>query len=1590
MRPPQSHRSAVRIATHHCQEQHMAKESPAQRAAHRKPLSRFRRAVYTASAFLILALIFAVPVAFDQWNIRWAAPLAVFLLVSALLTLNLRSSTAARLFQHLKLDLIVPSLREVIEHHNQLERCRFIVGSMENTLTFYNLWENLVLTPSPAQEDVPPRRRRKLWARLAALRERLRWKRLTELFESDPHTRAPALPHDLAESLLDAESEDPADKTEARIARCAGEVARLVDLGRTDKRVLRVREELPEEQTATAMEAAERQVWQRLFESLYHERRSSDDRTWQAKVEHKGFIPGLAAVLDGSRRLPTKETDLPYQAQHLERLLRNLSRFQLEQLVDSLTSYQRQRRESLTLVKRMTYALDFYNLCPPLRPANSELVEDFELIDALLDADGEDAQIERCARELADRIDLSASDERVARVRSSVKAKRQTWAHLLELLYREYFKQARPDMWRRTQTRLVPGLAAILSESQRLPLKKEREGIAYSQSELEEFLGKLPEFTLDRVKTEILVDQRRRQESLSVVKNMEHALFFYSLCDLVEETRRRPDADGCVMTDECRDDAVDLLIRSDDQDERIARCAKKVAEYLDLDLPDERVERVRGSIEGASREAERRTWACLLELLYRDYLKRLTAPLWARSRDQLIPGLATILDMSGQLPGKEDQDLPYQVHHIERILRDLPEFTRDRFIDRLTAYQTQRRENRSVLGMMETTLDYYHLSPFLEEGLTAAEENERLVLHPTFRHKLIDELPAADSEEKRIQNCAEEVARHLRGFNPPVSGELLVLLYRTRYESQAELLKLWDQKRNLIPGLAAVLLGSGRVSRSDFPCQVEDLARLLHNLEEFSLRQIRAEMEMLYLIWRRTTGYLAFLEQNGVRPAGEDGWRPTVGQMLTCIEELDALPVDEATLPRLDEATPGVLTWAGETAIRRVFPDTTLAGTLPAIYEAEEAAIHRAFPGIGLVSKEPLLEQLGAGALGERFHSVEASPTPPILLPEERATVRKLLPDFESVWNLQLVYQVGVVAVRDAFSGLVPELPILSQVDVEAIRERFPGLQVRKLPQLTEEEETTIYNVFPNLESLFALLVFVAVGAALVQRAFDGLDARSPTPILTQLGSSRVQSAIGDLQAASALPLLGGVELDAKRRAFSDLEAISPGPIIDQQGADEIRTALPGELASLPRSLCLVSLAMFLCRDPTPEGRALRKKICFQAADTDQAVRIVFAYIEFNQDLEREGQIEGQAAVQVDYLIKSWAWRVREKQESLKQGFEKELGAVRKSLRQDDWLEHLQTLIDRTYTAIAEENKQLVRQVEQLTAQRASIRDLLKDLFTRLTIPTVERYLEARKRVAYLITFRVQRGAVATLLDLFVSPRRKNRLAAIGVELEIGGQPKYNFLQYTNSARIGVVPEGWSFEQFHEALQKDLRVVVAARRQLVPEWAWNVSDLKDIEVIVHRFGLSARNHYGFQYDDLTQPRAMQNIRKLFSDLLSPAELLTLIEYEGEEDIVNAIKDGPISILVCDKVKLNDRERNALDRHEAELKYRLAAHLGSASVQELGQVLLRGRLQRRKAWNRLAVLLEREVPEFEDREQRCKKIAQAYIDTLAVIAAIGIN
>lgn len=1014
---------------------------------------------------------------------------------------------------------------------------------------------------------------------------------------------------------------------------------------------------------------------------------------------------------------------------------------------------------------------------------------------------------------------------------------------------------------------------------------------------------------------------------------------------------RDPDTRTPALPDEITYTMIDF----DRQEDRITSCTEGTAKYLKRHIaqaaglpataPDLKDYTILADEAGETLKGlDAPTWGLLLELLYREQHGLPTIMLWEKIRQNtyLVYGLVAILLWSQRLPRPLD-DLPYEINRLKELAHNLEFFSLEQTRSAVADDQKLRYENRSLVEKIEYTVDFFNLGP----------------VERAFWGNLPDTLNGGPIERRR-KDCAQKVATRLSPQSPFVSDDLLELLYLERHGPAQEAKQLWHEKKHdlrFMTGLAEALLNSKQLPsvEEDLPLTADGLTELVKPLDAFTLDDVRvvvlADQERRRANRHIVEGMRSALDHYNLYPLLDNDATETLNGRLTLTTKLRRALIDAADAPpddrqRITYYADRIAECIQASKLTECVRNKVATGELPGEDVEVIAYLQSTEPHVwGTLMRLFFLEdhEQPLSSLWKNCRQDKA-----VILPLASLLVcGRLLPREDK----HLPYGIGDV------TRVLPALPTFSPTQV---RTELDGLNIIW-------QRAVRYMAFLEKNDLTAWKPHVGT-------MLDEIE----LPVSCHSLDSQVQH------------VLVWIGQNAIREKYATL----PDAIIDETkvSLQTITTDTSSEFGErLVDGLSLVFLIIFITEDLT-ENLSLREPVCRIAAGQDKAPFIVFGYLELREYLRSENVIGGREFVSMDYLALNWINQVQVKQERQGRGFWEEIKAIRSVLSEGDWLRRLPAMLGRTYEDILKENSALNQKLGRLLRRRPEIRKLLEVVFRGLKAPTVERYLESRTRIAYLLHFRVARGTLAYLLDCLISDDKRSILHKIGIQPDVKDLPegklqiqqKYNFRHYTPSTRIGVIPTKWTFDQFCGTLQQDLFMLYQARDQLLPPSRRSQRDLDDIEVIVSRFGLAGQNYQGIEIGDLTQPRAITRISELLSEILGGKELSAVINYE-EENMAQVIIDLPIKeLLVACNVKSNEVERTVLEREDQRLKQELVSGMGCIDIQELARSLYISPANKHRA---KAILIRQMAGEPELNVKRRRRFADAYIDTLAALGTL---
>ena len=299
----------------------------------------------------------------------------------------------------------------------------------------------------------------------------------------------------------------------------------------------------------------------------------------------------------------------------------------------------------------------------------------------------------------------------------------------------------------------------------------------------------------------------------------------------------------------------------------------------------------------------------------------------------------------------------------------------------------------------------------------------------------------------------------------------------------------------------------------------------------------------------------------------------------------------------------------------------------------------------------------------------------------------------------------------------------------------------------------------------------------------------------------------------------------------------------------------------------LISIALF-----SREESSLRSYTCREISNNKCAVKLVFAYLDLSSDKKHDyPSDEGARHVSLADLYLSAENRLNLRIDELGKGVNQELVQLKIILADGDWPSSLSCLLEIVYTPKTLSNSE--RELLRIQKEKPWIRTALKEVFMKLSIPAIERYISSKKSNAYLLTFdNPAQGHIAPHLNNLSHSTNKN----------------FKWTNYTKNARIGLLPPECDFFELAEKL----------KIELTKELETEKNPPIRTELILHRLGLSGLDHYEVEIEDVTERKAIFKLRRIIAQSSEPLEILTILQYNQTFDqIIKSLLDCPIEHLV---------------------------------------------------------------------------------------------
>ena len=333
----------------------------------------------------------------------------------------------------------------------------------------------------------------------------------------------------------------------------------------------------------------------------------------------------------------------------------------------------------------------------------------------------------------------------------------------------------------------------------------------------------------------------------------------------------------------------------------------------------------------------------------------------------------------------------------------------------------------------------------------------------------------------------------------------------------------------------------------------------------------------------------------------------------------------------------------------------------------------------------------------------------------------------------------------------------------------------------------------------------------------------------------------------------------------------------------------------------------------------LRRKVLFDASQNDDAIIAIMAY----QEVAKKKQEANKQFRLIDFLQDT-----EELEAQLTQLGKKDVGAMEKfstlkaELSAGNWYDSPNLLLQQAFKNLEKKVEETLPQVTEYKI----FKTLVDDNFKKININTVERAIHANLFSAYVILLKheIKGGSLAGTVDQLSGWERKGKALILksrevlnkterdyGITLIESGKPKYNFVKYSDSARIGVIDRNTPFDKFAENLSADFNALKGSDKDN------NIGGIAVIRITPSKYSFALLD------SDLDLPNANRDkleiaryITTLAADYLNQEEKATISYFDEDVDLLEVINQYSIPQLI-EKTGLNlsNQDRTLLSKNE---------------------------------------------------------------------------
>jgi len=297
----------------------------------------------------------------------------------------------------------------------------------------------------------------------------------------------------------------------------------------------------------------------------------------------------------------------------------------------------------------------------------------------------------------------------------------------------------------------------------------------------------------------------------------------------------------------------------------------------------------------------------------------------------------------------------------------------------------------------------------------------------------------------------------------------------------------------------------------------------------------------------------------------------------------------------------------------------------------------------------------------------------------------------------------------------------------------------------------------------------------------------------------------------------------------------------------------------------------------------LRGIVCRCNSADDYAIAILCSYY------EKIKKNDGKMVVLVKHLIDDLGtinlFLTRFEEEDIK--------FFRAQLREGQWYDSSYSLLMDFFKTSNAEIKRKISNIEESEILIKSI----KSAFQKVNVWTIEKSIDAQLFGVYVIMFDSSKGNLKDLIDIFsirdlakADRKKKWELKTESDKKEIervyGVTPKYDFINFSNSTRIGILDKNKSFQEFKDEFLDEIQKVLMPRCEL----------FQNFGIVIHKimpskysFG-TLENEEGSLDLKIKDLDVVKYIARLASSKISLVDQVSAMKFENDIDLLKIVNE----------------------------------------------------------------------------------------------------